>query len=62
MALDRFISGELGFLQMADLVKEIINHNDLLPLGGREDYSLNDVVKVDKLARHLSCNIKMQCN
>ncbi len=62
VALDRFIVGELGFLQMADLVFETINQNELLQLGSRKDYSLDDVVEVDALARRLSSNIKMQLN
>ena len=60
VALDRFIAGELGFLQMADLVTETINHNDLIQLGGRENYSLEDVIEVDSLARHVSSSLRLK--
>ena len=56
IALNRFIDGEIGFLQMADLVKNTIDHSKITFAGKKNIYSLDDVVFIDKLARELASN------
>ena len=59
IALNRFIAGEIGFLQMADLVKSTIDHSKITFAGKKNIYSLDDVIFIDKLTRELASNTEI---
>jgi len=59
IALNRFIAGEIGFLQMADLVKNTIDHSKITFASNKNIYSLDDVIAIDKLARELASNTEI---
>ncbi|MCL4105471.1 UNVERIFIED_CONTAM: hypothetical protein GTU68_055602 [Idotea baltica] len=51
VALDQFIAGRIGFLQMADVVEETLNRLDADPVITKPCESLDNVTQVDHLAR-----------
>ncbi len=59
IALDRFISGEIGFLQMADLVKITLDDPSIRFAGEKMDYSLDEMVYVDGLVRSIALKTRM---
>ena len=60
IALNRFIDGEIGFLQMADLVKNTIDHSKITFANKKNIYSLDDVISIDRLARELASNAEIK--
>jgi 1-deoxy-D-xylulose-5-phosphate reductoisomerase len=51
IALDHFIAGKLGFLQMAALVEATLDALSADPRLGNAAHSLEDVLAMDHLAR-----------
>ncbi|MFQ5621902.1 MAG: 1-deoxy-D-xylulose-5-phosphate reductoisomerase [Paracoccaceae bacterium] len=56
-ALDAFISRQIGFLQMADLVEEALTRSSGRLANGRESYALPDVLAIDRDVRQIGAGI-----
>ncbi|MGB0800086.1 MAG: 1-deoxy-D-xylulose-5-phosphate reductoisomerase, partial [Planktomarina sp.] len=54
VALDRFISGDIGFLQMAELVEAVLNKMDGQGTLPGEMNDLAQVLSVDEVAREMA--------
>jgi 1-deoxy-D-xylulose-5-phosphate reductoisomerase len=51
VALDHFIAGQIGFMQMSHLVEETLGRLSADPTMGQVATSLDDVLAIDHLAR-----------
>ena len=54
VALDRFIRGNIKFLQIANLVRKVLDHPDIGFASDKTDYSIDDVIFVDQKTRELT--------
>ena len=54
VALERFIGGNIKFLQIANLVRKVLDHPDIGFASDKRDYSMDDVIFVDQKTRELT--------
>ena len=54
VALDRFIGGNIKFLQIANLVRKVLDHPDIGFASDKSDYSIDDVIFVDQKTREVT--------
>ena len=59
IALDRFINGEISFLDMALLVDKTLEEDTLINKISNKSMSLLDIIEVDKLTRNVTKNYKI---
>ena len=59
IALDKFISGEIKFLQMTELVQAVLDSNEILELEGNDAKDLDSVIYADFLARRICKGINL---
>ena len=59
IALDKFISGEIKFLQMTALVQAVLDSNEIVELEGNDAKDLDSVIYADLLARRLCEGINL---
>ena len=59
VALDRFISGEIGFLDMSSLVEEVLMLPEIIGLEHKSPLSLNEVSEVNDLVRRIAKETKL---
>ena len=59
IALDKFISGEIKFLQMTELVQAVLDSNEILELEGNDAKDLDSVIHADFLARRICKGINL---
>ena len=59
IALDKFISGEIKFLQMTALVQAVLDSNEILELEGNHAKDLDSVIYADFLARRICKGINL---
>jgi 1-deoxy-D-xylulose-5-phosphate reductoisomerase len=59
IALDKFIAGEIKFLDITSLVQQTLDSNELIELEGRSSDSIDDVMYADFLSRNVSGSIKL---
>ena len=59
IALDKFISGEIKFLQMTALVQAVLDSNEILELEGNDAKDLDSVIYADFLARRICKGINL---
>ena len=58
IALDRFISGEIAFLDMVDLVEKTLAETSLVNKIGNTPHSVSDILEINELTRVLAKEIK----
>ena len=58
IALDRFISGSIGFLQIAQLVESVIESSSINDIEHKKVNSLDDIFAADELARNIAIEKK----
>jgi 1-deoxy-D-xylulose-5-phosphate reductoisomerase len=56
IALDKFISGEIGFLDMAALVEKTLEETSLINKVLRKSVNISDILEVDKCTRAVAKN------
>ena len=59
IALDRFISGEIKFLQMTALVQAVLDSNNIVELEGNNAENIDSVIYADFLARRICEGINL---
>jgi 1-deoxy-D-xylulose-5-phosphate reductoisomerase len=59
VALDRFIGGDIGFLDMAILVEKALHDMDQAGLLGAEPRDLSDVLQADQATRERARTINV---
>ena len=59
IALDKFISGEIKFLQMTALVQAVLDCNEIAELEGNDTKDLDSVIYADLLARRICEGINL---
>ena len=59
IALDKFISGEIKFLQITSLVQAVLDSQDILELEGRTAENIDSVIYADALTRRISYSINL---
>ena len=59
IALDKFISGEIQFLQITSIVRAVLESNDILEFEGKHTENIDDVIYADALARRLTNSIHL---
>ena len=59
IALDRFISGSIGFLQIAQLVESVIESNAISNIEHKKADNLTDILAADELARNIAIRKKL---
>ena len=59
IALDRFISGEIKFLQMTTLVQAVLDSNDIVELEGHNAENIDSIIYADFLARRICEGINL---
>ena len=59
IALDKFISGEIKFLQMTALVRAVLDSNEIVELEGNDAKDLDSVTYADLLARRICEGINL---
>jgi 1-deoxy-D-xylulose-5-phosphate reductoisomerase len=59
IALDKFISGEIKFLQMTALVQAVLDSNEIVELEGNDAKDLDSVTYADLLARRICEGINL---
>jgi 1-deoxy-D-xylulose-5-phosphate reductoisomerase len=59
IALDKFISGEIKFLQITALVQAVLDSNDIVELEGNDAKNLDSVIHADLLARRICEGINL---
>ena len=58
IALDRFISGEIAFLDMVDLVEKTLAESSLVNKIVKSPQDVSDILEIDKLTRVIAKKIK----
>ena len=58
IALDRFISGEIAFLEMADLVQKTLEENSLINRIVKQPQSVSGILELDELTRVIARGLK----
>ena len=58
IALDRFISGEIAFLDMADLVEKTLAESSLINKIAKKPQNISDISEINKLTRVIAEKIK----
>jgi len=58
IALDRFISGEIGFLDMSRLVEKVLLSSEIIKLEHTIPSSLNEVIDINNYTRKIASDIK----
>ena len=59
IALDRFISGEIAFLDMADLVEKTLAESSLINKIAKTPQKISDVLEINELTRVVAKKIKV---
>jgi 1-deoxy-D-xylulose-5-phosphate reductoisomerase len=59
VALDRFIACEIGFLDMAILVENVLNDLDKTGSMNLVPRDLQDILKADEVARRIARNLNV---
>ena len=59
IALDRFISGEIAFLDMVDLVEKTLAESSLANKINKTPQTVSDILEIDKLTRVITKKIKI---
>ena len=59
IALDRFISGEIAFLDMVDLVEKTLAESSLANKINNKPQTVSDILEIDKLTRVIAKKIKI---
>ena len=57
IALDRFISGEISFMDMNELVERVLNLPQILALDNNSITSFEDIEEINSFARRLASQI-----
>ena len=58
IALDRFISGEIAFLDMADLVEKTLAESSLINKIAKKPQKISDILEINELTRGIAEKIK----
>ncbi len=58
IALDRFISGEIAFLDMVDLVEKTLAESSLVNKITKKPQNVSDIFEIDELSREIAKKIK----
>ena len=58
IALDRFISGEIAFLDMVDLVEKTLAESSLVTKIARTPQSASDILEINELTREIAKKIE----
>ena len=58
IALDRFISGEIAFLDMADLVEKTLAESSLINKITETPQKISDILEINELTRVIAEKIK----
>jgi len=56
--LDRFISGDIGFLDMADLVEKTLAESSLINKIENKPQRISDILEINELSRGIAEKIK----
>ena len=56
--MDRFISGEIAFLDMADLVEKTLAESSLINKIAEKPQKISDILEIDELTRAIAEKIK----
>ena len=58
IALDRFISGDIGFLDMADLVEKTLAETSLINKIAEKTQKISDILEINELTRVIAEKIR----
>ena len=58
VALDRFISGEIGFLDMANLVEKTLEESSLINRVMEAPQNVSDILELNEFTREIAKNLK----
>jgi len=58
VALDRFISGEIGFLDMASLVEKTLEESSLINRVMEAPHNVSDILELNEFSRKIAKNLK----
>ena len=58
IALDRFISGEIGFLDMANLVEKTLEESSLINRVMEVPQNVSDILELNEFTREIAKNLK----
>ena len=59
IALDKFIAGEIGFLEITELVRRVLDTNEIQDLRNKKLENYDDVFVADSVSRKISKNMKL---